>query len=365
MRKKTRITDEFLNLQVKISSIMYRLTKDYNCKQEKISKKLDISTPKLSSLKLETKNNIKNVNELLKYYLLLENLLQQKEIESLKNFDCPQNNNKIFIPLFVYHISNFENFDIEIDDVFLKGENKMSEQTFKNLFNSQKKPQQDTIRKICEIIIKAYDSKIKQLKEKFANIKKNINFDTPVVNIAFDRKNIEKIYSGLQGVYIIYDIRGYPSYIGKGDIKNRLANHCDEANFINKKLNYTFSYFVTDKAIYLEKILIQIAGNTLLFNEKNKRDYVNEKYKNTIFINEIENFTNENSGIIAFHDRLGRPVYIECAEKISEKLKELKDNKEFLFTNNTTKIISYYEIQDPEYFNEPIKQLLNKIIKIN
>ena len=88
-----------------------------------------------------------------------------------------------------------------------------------------------------------------------------------------------------KGVYAIHDRRGYPTYIGKGNLKARLLDHLKERAFVESKVAYTFSYVVLQKSDSeqakkradheskrLERILTKFAGTTLLLNERNRFD---------------------------------------------------------------------------------------------
>jgi transcriptional regulator with XRE-family HTH domain len=98
-----------------------------------------------------------------------------------------------------------------------------------------------------------------------------------VVNIPFTEADIDQA-PALIGVYAIHDRRGYPTYVGKGRIKNRLKKHREHRAFLDSRVANSFSYFIIEKngllkeeasaqSFELEKILIKFLGNAILLNK--------------------------------------------------------------------------------------------------
>ncbi|MGA2278076.1 MAG: hypothetical protein ABSG00_10755 [Terracidiphilus sp.] len=74
----------------------------------------------------------------------------------------------------------------------------------------------------------------------------------------------------LHGVYVAHDSMGYPRYIGRGDIKNRLLTRFKAKQ---EELHF-FSFYVVLNKIHereIETLLIHAAGPLLDFNRKKKR----------------------------------------------------------------------------------------------
>lgn len=88
----------------------------------------------------------------------------------------------------------------------------------------------------------------------------------PNVKCELEEKGIAK-----EGVYIAHDSMGYPRYIGRGDIFNRLV-----ARKKAQKLELTyFSFFVVEEKIHereIETIMIRAAGPLLDFNNRKVRN---------------------------------------------------------------------------------------------
>jgi hypothetical protein len=79
-----------------------------------------------------------------------------------------------------------------------------------------------------------------------------------------------KLSKKLYGVYVAHDSMGYPRYIGRGDIRMRLANRFKQKS---EELMY-FSFYVVAEKVHereIETLLIHAAGPLLDFNDKKKR----------------------------------------------------------------------------------------------
>jgi hypothetical protein len=85
------------------------------------------------------------------------------------------------------------------------------------------------------------------------------------------RKKLEADDISTTGVYIAHDSMGYPRYIGRGNIFNRL-----EARRKAQVLElYYFSFFVVEHKVHereIETIMIRAAGPLLDFNDRKIRN---------------------------------------------------------------------------------------------
>jgi hypothetical protein len=85
------------------------------------------------------------------------------------------------------------------------------------------------------------------------------------------KAKLEEDEISLQGVYIAHDSMGYPRYIGRGNIFNRLDAR-RKAQLL--ELSY-FSFFVVEEKIHereIETIMIRAAGPLLDFNSRKVRN---------------------------------------------------------------------------------------------
>ena len=70
-----------------------------------------------------------------------------------------------------------------------------------------------------------------------------VDHSEPVVGIPFDREEIGQVPSEC-GVYVIHDARGWPTYVGKGNLQRELKNYTDRSRSVSKKTASKFSYAV-------------------------------------------------------------------------------------------------------------------------
>lgn len=99
--------------------------------------------------------------------------------------------------------------------------------------------------------------------------------------VPFSKQEIDQIPEGV-GVYAIHDRRGFPTYIGKGRVKNRLKGHIEHRAFIEQRVAYTFSYTllssegtekdrkkeVDEEAFWIERLMVKFVGNAVLVNDR-------------------------------------------------------------------------------------------------
>jgi len=98
----------------------------------------------------------------------------------------------------------------------------------------------------------------------------------------FDARHIERIPSELRGVYVLYDYRPFPVYVGEagekggGRIKGRLKKHLRSRRF-HEVVKFFSVYGMDQKCIRdVEALLLRSFKSTLTFN-KNKGSYYKAK----------------------------------------------------------------------------------------
>lgn len=100
------------------------------------------------------------------------------------------------------------------------------------------------------------------------------------LGIPFTKSDIDDSPNQM-GVYVIHDHRGYPTYIGSGQIRSRLRNHYEKRAFSDERIATTFSYIrinegdseeqkkaARNEARKWENIIIKFAGESVLLNNK-------------------------------------------------------------------------------------------------
>jgi hypothetical protein len=100
---------------------------------------------------------------------------------------------------------------------------------------------------------------------------KAIGEKIPFVFMNDIKNQLESWELSASGVYIAHDSMGYPRYIGRGNIFNRLAAR-RKAQVL--ELSY-FSFFIVEDKIHereIETIMIRAAGPLLDFNDRKVRN---------------------------------------------------------------------------------------------
>jgi hypothetical protein len=84
------------------------------------------------------------------------------------------------------------------------------------------------------------------------------------------RKAFKENEIPVQGVYVVHDSMGWPRYIGRGDVFNRLKAR---KRAQSQELHYFSLYIIKDKkhTREIETLMIRTAGSLLSFNDKKKR----------------------------------------------------------------------------------------------
>jgi len=92
----------------------------------------------------------------------------------------------------------------------------------------------------------------------------------PITALKDVKKDFLKEKWSPQGVYIAHDSMGFPRYIGRGNIFNRLESRINAQKL---ELAYFSFYLVSNKKHEreIETILIRAAGTLLEFNSRKKR----------------------------------------------------------------------------------------------
>ena len=142
--------------------------------------------------------------------------------------------------------------------------------TISNLVTSKtENPQQDTRRRIVDAL-KAY-SKGKGPRERKVPDAPEADPREPVVGVSFREEGIDQAPSEL-GVYVIHDKRGWPTYVGKGNIRTELKTYNDRkwaAPYTATKFSYALVEDEKD-ALRIETIIIKFMADSLLVNSKKR-----------------------------------------------------------------------------------------------
>jgi transcriptional regulator with XRE-family HTH domain len=102
--------------------------------------------------------------------------------------------------------------------------------------------------------------------------------DEPHIGIPFSKEEIKGAPNKI-GVYVIHDRRGFPTYIGSGNIMKRLKDHFERKAFSDERVASSFSYIlleqedsdrelshIRDEARRWERIIIKFSGSSVLLN---------------------------------------------------------------------------------------------------
>ena len=147
---------------------------------------------------------------------------------------------------------------------------KVSSITISNLVTGKtENPQPGTRRKI--------ENALRQSGKKEGEPPPTIDPNEPVVGIRYEKNEYDQAPSEV-GVYVIHDKRGWPTYVGKGNIRNELR-HYSEQKWAHSHSARTFSYALIDNdkdADRIETIVIKFMADSLLVNTK-KRASVAER----------------------------------------------------------------------------------------
>lgn len=146
--------------------------------------------------------------------------------------------------------------------------------TVSNLINGKTEPQNGTRHKIQ----KALDS-IPQRRKTLERVRPAPESDPsePIVGNRFTEDEIKQAPDKL-GVYVIHDKRGWPTYVGKGNIRAELKNYNNQ-KWATTHVAATFSYALIDNektALRIETIVIKFMADSLLVNTR-KRASVAER----------------------------------------------------------------------------------------
>lgn len=146
--------------------------------------------------------------------------------------------------------------------------------TVSNLINGKTEPQNGTRHKIQ----KALDSSPQRRKTP-ERVRPAPESDPsePIVGNRFTDDEIKQAPDKL-GVYVIHDKRGWPTYVGKGNIRAELKNYNNQ-KWATPHVATTFSYALIDNektALWIETIVIKFMADSLLVNTR-KRASVAER----------------------------------------------------------------------------------------
>jgi transcriptional regulator with XRE-family HTH domain len=108
------------------------------------------------------------------------------------------------------------------------------------------------------------------------------------VRLPFNRDELKAAPARI-GVYVVHDRRGFPTYVGSGEIRTRLLKHWDTRAFADERVASEFSYFLCDGgtdaisgtqseaatalARELEDMVIKFSGASLLLNKRSREEF--------------------------------------------------------------------------------------------
>lgn len=165
--------------------------------------------------------------------------------------------------------------DLDVTQAWLAKQAHVSPITISNLVTGKTDPQQGTRHKIE----KALKSSVRRKGHTEIQVPDAPETDPrePVVGISFTEEEIGQAPNGL-GVYVIHDKRGWPTYVGKGNIRAELKNYNNQ-KWATAHVATKFSYALLDDeklALRIETIVIKFMADSLLVNSK-KRASVAER----------------------------------------------------------------------------------------
>jgi transcriptional regulator with XRE-family HTH domain len=145
--------------------------------------------------------------------------------------------------------------------------------TISNLITGKtENPQKDTRHKIEEALQGFYRE---QKPRQEASKAPALDSSKPVVGVLYNDDEIKQV-PNKRGVYVIHDKRGWPTYVGKGNLLTELKLHHDK-KWATREAANKFSYAIVDHdPDEIETIIIKFMADSLLVN-KNKKVSVAEK----------------------------------------------------------------------------------------
>lgn len=273
-RKKQILTDDLKEFQKKTSELIGKLLSN-GFTQKELADNLNLYQGEISQLSRQVRTLQKD-----RYTTIIEIL--EKLVEENINPNDTEEATQIQ-PEYNYGTWLYDQLtELNITPIEFSAESTISFQALNLIINgSTSNPQFRTKQVIEKTLERLSKERKKTIEKKNSAI---TNEEKLFIGIPFTPAEIDQTPDKI-GVYAIHDKRGYPTYIGKGRIKNRLKDHSDRISFASNKVAATFSYYViqngdneidkekADKeARTMEKIITKFAGNTILLNIQNIED---------------------------------------------------------------------------------------------
>lgn len=261
--------------EAKVQKLIYALSNQANLTQSAIADALEVSQATISLLKnLRAKATDDHLNKLTTLAQQFGLSLETIDTSSEKPLDSDDNGADSYS---VWLAGVIQQLDISLLE-FSKRAN-LSYLGLKRIVDGVTANPQSGTRKSIDDAIKIIQGEKKKKAEEFAPepVQKEeqlfigLTFTEVEINQAPDKK----------GVYVIHDRRGYPTYVGKGNIRSRLRRHREHKAFLDERVACTFSYVLLQQkddpesikkadaeARRLETIITKFAGNTVLLNKQ-------------------------------------------------------------------------------------------------
>lgn len=279
-RSKINTTDETKSLQEKVASNIGKLVAA-GLTQQELAETLELYQPEISQFyrkkRIVTEDRFKEINSILEE-LISKNINPAEQFSNsngeVENLIEPENN----FGTWLYD----QLTELGVSTADFSRESSLSYRTINLIINgTTTNPQFRTKKIIQETLDKLSNGNGKTIEKAPSP---NQEEDRLFIGLPFTQDEIDQA-PNLIGVYAIHDRRGYPTYIGKGQIKDRLKDHRTRIDYASNKVASTFSYLIIQKgdddeakkeadreAKLMEKILTKFAGNTLLLNIQNRED---------------------------------------------------------------------------------------------
>jgi transcriptional regulator with XRE-family HTH domain len=139
--------------------------------------------------------------------------------------------------------------------------------TISNIVNEKTEPQIGSRNKIKQ----ALDRLSRKERQPLVEPAPEHDPSEPIVGNLFTEEEIDQAPSDL-GVYVIHDMRGWPTYVGKGNVRNELRYYFKQ-KWASTEPARKFSYALVrndQDADRIETILIKFMADSLLVNQKKR-----------------------------------------------------------------------------------------------
>lgn len=277
-RKKQVVTDEIKELQRKVSELIGKLLSN-GFTQKELADNLNLYQGEISQLYRQVrtlqKDRYKSIIEILKK--LVEENINPSDSDEASQVQ----------PEYNYGTWLYDQLtELDITPIEFSNESTISYQALNLIISGSTTNPQFRTKQLIEKTLERLSKERKKKIEK--KVVSESDEEKLFIGIPFTKSEIEQTPDKI-GVYAIHDKRGYPTYIGKGRIKNRLKDHSDRISFASDKVAATFSYYIVQEgeseqdkekankeSRLMEKIITKFAGNTILLNIQNIEDLSQE-----------------------------------------------------------------------------------------